>query len=111
MNKFSLIFSVIFLSICFSCSHQRILESASISNKEERIEILSKEVKMFSKIKNAEFHLFNVNGFSNSSVFLPGASSSKYLFVVEVNSDDINYWINNLIEVKIRKNFRNGLQV
>ena len=60
---------------CNSKSNTK-LESFRIENKEERIEILSEQIKVYSGILDTEFSLFNVNGFGNIAMFIPGASYS-----------------------------------
>ncbi|WP_291134391.1 hypothetical protein [Flavobacterium sp. UBA7663] len=76
------------------------MNSSNIDNKNERIETLSKEVKLNSVIDDAEFDLFNVNGFSGDFSFLPGASSSFYQFAIKVNPVEIKKWEDDLLEIK-----------
>jgi hypothetical protein len=65
----------------------------SLVQPKKRVEILKQEVRCFSGIKDAEFELFNVNGFKNSSgLSVPGSSSSDYKFVVKVDTADISKW-------------------
>jgi hypothetical protein len=76
-----------------SCSETTRLDSDDFSAAEERVEILDPEIPDVSKIMDAEFELFNVNGFSTSSGFsVPGASSLDYMFVVKIDTADISKW-------------------
>ena len=98
MRNTKSIFFIIVANICFSCSHKTELKSDQLNDKSERIDILSDEVKLFSEIQNAEFDLFNVNGFSDDFLVFPGASSTYYEFVVKLNQNDIEKWREDLIE-------------
>jgi len=44
------------------------LTSNDITDRSERINILKREVKAFSELKDAEFYLVNANGFSNQRI-------------------------------------------
>lgn len=68
------------------------LNSKDYESKLERIEILKKEIKYFSDFLDAEFELFNVNGFHDHRISLPGASSWDYKFVIRVDSINISKW-------------------
>lgn len=98
-NKKSVII-VIMLFSCFSCSNETYLKSNTIVDKTERIIILSKEVTLLSEIQNAEFDLFNQNGFSDDFVSLPGSSESQYLFAIKVNPTTTENWKEGLTEIK-----------
>jgi hypothetical protein len=54
---------IILTLILTSCSEVTRLDSDEFTTIEDRIEILEKEVRVFSEIQDAEFELFNVNGF------------------------------------------------
>jgi hypothetical protein len=74
-------------------NYSKELDSDSFKTASDRVTILSKEIKTFSAIKDAEFELFNVNGFSfeeNRSV--PGATSLDYKFVIRIDTNDIEKW-------------------
>ena len=100
MRYTRIIILIINSMINFSCSHKTELKSDQINDKLNRIDILSREVKLFSDIQNAEFDLFNVNGFSDDIIVFPGTSSIFYKFVVKLNSKDIEKWKKGLIETK-----------
>lgn len=69
------------------------LDSDHFPESTERIQKLGQQIKSFSKIKDAEFELFNVNGFANSRASsVPGASSWNYKFVVKVEPSDLPKW-------------------
>jgi len=55
-------------------------------------------------IFDAEFQLFNVNGFNNERIIIPGASSIDYKLVVKIDSADISKWINGMNETTQSEN-------
>jgi len=63
---------------------------------------LSKEVHFYSKVFNAEFNLFNVNGFNHKPNFfdVPGSSSRHYKFLVKINPSDTRLWKKGFLEIK-----------
>ena len=73
------------------------MDSDDYNSKEERVEVLKNEIKSFSEFENAEFELFNVNGFSNSRTTVPGASSWNYEFAIKVNPSDLDKWTDGMI--------------
>ena len=75
------------------------LSSKNIEDSLQRINILKVEIKAFSELKDAEYELFNVNGFSKSETSLPGASGWDYRFVVKVAPKDVSKWATDMIEV------------
>lgn len=82
-----------------ACNNSTHLDSLVYDSKEERIEVLKREVKCYSDFTNVEFDLFNVNGFSNNNTFLPGSSSWDYKFVIKVDTVDIKYWLKDMIRI------------
>lgn len=72
--------------------------SREIPNREKRVAELSAEIKLFSPIQDAEYNLFNVNGFSNSRVLVPGASSWNYSFLIKIDTNDSDKWIEGMIQ-------------
>lgn len=95
--KFRLLYFVIALT-CFSCANKTAINSQDINGRQERIEKLKPEIKTHSEILDAEFDLFNVNGFNGDFTFLAGSSSSDYKFAVKVDPKDIAAWTNGLQE-------------
>jgi len=96
-----LILTIVFLISC-STNHSSTLDSDEFNDTSERIEQLEKEIKLFSPILNAEFELFNVNGFSDQTTLfpsVPGASSWDYKFVIKVSADSVNNWIADMDKV------------
>lgn len=91
-----IVFLVLFL--CFSCSNKTEIKSSTIPDKKERVQKLLKEIKADSEILDAEFDLFNVNGFSDDFVMIPGSSSIDYKFVVKVDPKKISNWTKDLSE-------------
>lgn len=96
MKNLNLLGLLLMILTCFSCSDKTKINSQKINDINERIEKLKPEIKTYSKILDAEFDLFNVNGFSNAFTFVPGGSSSDYKFVVKVNPKDIPAWTSDL---------------
>jgi hypothetical protein len=87
---------LLIISLSTSCNKKKQtgnrLDSSNIRTKAERIEILKNEIKSFSEINDAEFDLFNVNGFHDADVMVPGASSWDYKFAIKVDTADISKW-------------------
>ena len=75
------------------------LTSNDIADRSERINILKREVKVFSELKDAEFYLVNANGFSNQRISVPGASSLNYQFVIKIDTNDISKWTEGMTEL------------
>ena len=89
---------ILIITTC-ACTEITRLDSDEFSTAEERVQILKQEVRCFSDIKDAEFELFNVNGFKNSrGLSVPGASSADYKFVVKVDTGDISKWREGMIK-------------
>lgn len=99
MKKLKILIGLIILTLgsCSETANSNKLDSDDYNTKEERIEVLKKEIKSFSEFENAEFELFNVNGFSNSRTTVPGASSWNYKFAIRVNPSDIDKWTDGMI--------------
>lgn len=66
----------------------------------ERIEKLKMEINSLSDFQDAEFELFNVNGFYNHRTSVPGASSWDYKFVIKIDTVNISKWTTGMIEVE-----------
>ena len=69
------------------------MDSDDYENKEEKIRILTNQIKPFSQILDTEFELFNVNGFANQRLTVPGASSWDYKLAIKLSEEDISKWI------------------
>ncbi|CAN5369882.1 hypothetical protein BH11BAC5_BH11BAC5_14540 [soil metagenome] len=98
----------IFLTLLIvSCNGRKststMLDSDDFENKNERLEKLSGEIKLYSKITDAEFELFNVNGFSNQRETVPGASSLDYKFAIKIDSSYISKWTTGMIDTVFEK--------
>ena len=65
------------LTSCTDPKNANELDGTEIQSASERISIAKRELVLMSEIEDAEFRLFNVNGFSNSRTLLPGASSRR----------------------------------
>lgn len=94
IHKLYLLFFAIAINSCRNDPEKNAtnLTSISIDEKEDRIESLSKYVKFKSPVLDCEFDLFNVNGFENNRISVPGASSWNYKFGVIVKKSDIPKW-------------------
>lgn len=101
MKKLKIIILILILGLysCFDTKNSSHLDSDNFDSKDERIEILKKEIKSFSDFENAEFELFNVNGFSNSRAAVPGASSWDYKFGIKVKPLNLDKWTEGMIKV------------
>lgn len=75
-------------------------DSDNYTSKSQRVNVLNNEIRVFSDFSDAEFELFNVNGFSNSRVTVPGASSWDYKFVIKVDSINIDQWTDGMILIE-----------
>ena len=75
------------------------LTSKNFTDRSDRINILKREVKVFSELKDAEFYLVNANGFSNQRISVPGASSLNYQFVIKIDTSDISKWTEGMTEI------------
>lgn len=95
LKKLNFMMILVFL-FCASCSNKTEIVSKNISDKNERIQKLIVEIKYFSGIRDAEFDLYNVNGFSDDFVMIPGSSSIDYKFVVKVNPKKVADWTTDL---------------
>ncbi len=95
-----LLVAILGLTSCFETKNSSHLDSNDYDSKKERVEILKKEIKSKSNFENAEFELFNVNGFSNGRATVPGASSWDYKFVIKVKSSDTDKWTEGMIKVE-----------
>lgn len=86
---------------CFPSTVQssKHLDSNKYANSKERVEVLKAEIKVFSDFQDAEFELFNVNGFSNSQLTIPGASSWDYKFAIRTTPQKIRHWTTGLTKV------------
>jgi hypothetical protein len=102
MKNLTYVFSIIIFGLygCSDSQNSNRLDSDDYGSKKERVETLKNEIKFYSDFENAEFELFNVNGFSNSRTTLPGASSWDYKFVVKVNPYEIDKWTNGMILIE-----------
>lgn len=97
--ELSILFIAIFLLIATACSNRTKLDSDDFGKAEKRIEVLKKEIKFPSEVKDTEFELFNVNGFHDSwGSVLPGPSSLSYKFAVKVDTADISRWRQGLVK-------------
>lgn len=69
------------------------IDSDTFNTVLDRVNFLEKEIKAFSPIKDAEYELFNVNGFHfEKNTTTPGGSSYDYRFVVKIDPADISKW-------------------
>lgn len=99
MKKWTILTGLLILtfSSCSETVNSNKLDSDNYNTKQERIEVLKKEIKSFSEFENAEFELFNVNGFSNSRITVPGASSWDYKYAIRINPSDVDKWTDGMI--------------
>ncbi|MGH1336577.1 MAG: hypothetical protein ACRBFS_10645 [Aureispira sp.] len=105
--KRSLCSLFVLLLTSYSCTldpQSKELDSDDFSTANERITVLMREIVSHSDITKAEFELFNVNGFSNSSVSIPGASYWDYKMALQVPLAEVGQWTNGMTKVATLKN-------
>lgn len=69
------------------------LDSDDFIDRAERVNNLEQQIKSSSTIIDSEFELFNVNGFGNQRMTIPGASSWDYKFAIKIDTNDIDKWL------------------
>lgn len=80
------------------------MDSDDFSNPQERVEALRAEIRSFSSFEDAEFELFNVNGFSNTrNSSIPGASSWDYKFALRLDPANLERWTEEMVQVEFGK--------
>ncbi|MBB4807197.1 hypothetical protein HNP38_002501 [Chryseobacterium defluvii] len=99
---FQIIISIGILNGCTSSdSNPTKLDSNDYKSRVERVELLKKEIKSFSDIRDAEFELFNVNGFVNQRISVPGASSWDYKFAIRIDTINISKWTSGMQAIEL----------
>jgi len=93
LNNLVLLAAVISLTLCSSCSTDDTINSQPIIDQQERIDILSKEITVFSVVLDAEYNLYRTGGFSSFKAPALGPTDVDYKFVVKVQPLDVNKWI------------------
>lgn len=97
------IFLIITLGLIVKCNPDTNdltkLDSDDFKSAEERIKALKSEIKYPSDFNDAEFELFNVNGFHDHRSSAPGPSSWDYKFVIKIDTVNIAAWTNGLKRV------------
>lgn len=91
---------ILMLSILMtSCSQVTKLDSDAFEEVEQRIRILKQEIHPFSEFHDAEFKLFNVNGFKGQrqGFTVPGGSSFDYKFVIRADTADLRKWTESMV--------------
>lgn len=83
-----------------SCSQKTKKDSDEYNTPIERVEALKLELNEHSDFTDAEFELFNVNGFHDArGLTVPGASSWDYKFAVKVDTADVLKWVEGMQKV------------
>jgi hypothetical protein len=89
---------------CINSHKSNTLTSIGIEDANDRITILKKEIISKSEFHDAEFLLFNVNGFTTSRVTtIPGPSSWDYQFAIKVEPSEIKNWIVDFTKVDTKE--------
>lgn len=95
--KVCLLFFTISIVAChYRAANDSTLNSIDIDSKEKRLITLKKYVDFKSDVLDCEFDLFNVNGFDNDRLSVPGASSWDYKFCATINRNEVIKWTKNL---------------
>lgn len=102
MQQLRVMIGILFLGSigCADIQGTTKLDSAEMESKTKRIAILQQQIIAQSEIADAEFQLFNVNGFSNGRIGVPGVSSANYKFAIKVDTSDIEAWTDGLEKVE-----------
>lgn len=103
----TVLIKLLILSFIFQCSKQNIernIDSDNYKNKEERIAVLNKEMNAKSQILDAEFELFNSNGFKNDTSLLVGPTDVNYQIAVKIDTFNIRKWTDTYRKVDILNN-------
>jgi|TARA_R100000789_G_C2886039_1_gene116009 hypothetical protein len=98
---FIILIIILTLNSCTDSKNINQLDSDDFVTKTERIKALKTEIKSQSEFNDAEFELFNVNGFSKSRESVPGASSLDYRFVIKVKNSDIEKWTEGMTKIDL----------
>ena len=82
-----------------SCKHKDNTHLNSLHlNYRERMRLVSQNITLFSPIQDAEFELFNVNGFKGQRIALPGPSSWNYIIAIRIDTSYISKWTSDFVE-------------
>lgn len=87
------LFLPLVVSSCISFDEETEIDSDDYSSPSERVEVLKNELNPPSDFSDAEFELFNVNGFSTSRHSMVGPSSRDYKFAIRIKKSDLDQWI------------------
>ena len=98
-SKLYFLVMLVVFSNCSSKEGHSKMSSKDIASASERVTALSAEIKAPSQFVDAEFDLFNVNGFSNSRNMVPGASHWDYRFAIKTDSSNVDSWLHGLDKV------------
>lgn len=90
MKQFFLFILTIISSSCQPTTTH--LDSDNFTTNAARIAAIEQEIITKSPLQQAEFELFNVNGFVQHSSSLPGASSWDYQVALKVSPSSIPQW-------------------
>jgi hypothetical protein len=100
ITHFQIIIVALAMLRCSGTTQHNHLTSNRFNNQKERVEALKKAIAPPSELDDAEFDLFNVNGFSGNRTMVPGASSWNYEFAVKVKSTDLDKWTKGLMKIE-----------
>lgn len=101
--KTSFLHMIVFLGVAFSCDQRNTeLTSETFQTSEKRVQQLKQQIVAPTDFRDAQFRLFNVNGFSRSVAGVPGASSYDYKFILKIDPNDMNAWTKGLKEASGR---------
>ncbi len=92
------------LTSCVNSHKDNTRTSVEIERTEDRITTLKREIVSKSEFYDAEFLLFNVNGFANSKVTsIPGPSSWDYRFAIKVEPSEVKNWITDFTKIDTKE--------
>ncbi|WP_438426078.1 hypothetical protein [Aquimarina macrocephali] len=89
---------------CVNSHKNNTLTSIETESAEDRIAMLKREIVSKSEFYDAEFLLFNVNGFTNSRITsIPGPSSWDYQFAIKVEPLEVKHWIADFTKIDAKE--------
>lgn len=104
MQRNTILLTTLWLALYFtvsgcSSSNRNELDSDNYRSASARVSALEKQIASPTSFTDAEFELFNVNGFSNSRTLVPGGSSWDYKLVIKLPTTDIPQWTEGMVSM------------
>lgn len=100
ISLLSILFSLYY---CMQPDPGSTIYSGHYDNKAQRIEKLRSLVTLDSDVEDAEYKLYNLNGFESNSTRLPGASYSDYRLAVKLSRQALPRWTSGFNEIELEE--------